>query len=232
MSIGLIGRKRGMTRVFTEAGASVPVTVIEVDSNRVSQIKNQTSDGYSAVQITSGKRKPARVNKAEAGHFRKAGVEPGSGLWEFRLANDDSLTIKHGDSREESGGEQQEIEIAPGVELPVSIFSSGQHVDVVGRSIGKGYGGVIKRHNFSAQRTTHGNAKKHRAPGSIGQNQSPGHVFKGKKMSGHLGDARETVHNLEVVRVDEERNLLLVRGGVPGSKGADVVIKPAIKKAG
>lgn len=232
MAIGLIGRKRGMTRVFTDAGASVPVTVIEVEPNRVSQIKNKASDGYSAVQITSGKRKPARVNKAEAGHFRSAGVEPGTGLWEFRLSDEDSLTVSKRSTSQEAEEEAQQLELEPGVELPVSIFESGQQVDVVGRSIGKGYGGVIKRHNFRAQRSTHGNAKKHRAPGSIGQNQSPGHVFKGKKMSGHLGDARTTVHNLEVVRVDADRNLLLVRGGVPGAKGADVVVKPAIKKAG
>lgn len=237
MAIGLIGRKRGMTRVFTDAGASVPVTVIEVDANRVTQIKDPETDGYRAVQVTAGHRKASRVNKAQAGHYKKAGVEAGVGLWEFRLPSDGPApTIKRladasGDE-EEAEPAAEEVEIKLGDELPVTVFESGQSVDVVARSIGKGYAGVIKRHNFSAQRATHGNSKKHRAPGAIGQNQSPGHVFKGKKMSGHLGDARTTVQNLEVVRVDAERNLLLVRGGVPGAKGADIVIQPAVKKAG
>lgn len=249
MAIGLIGRKRGMTRVFTDAGASVPVTVVEVDANRVTQIKDLENDGYRAVQVTAGHRKASRVNKPLAGHYKKAGVEAGRGLWEFRLADDEPMpTVKRisnapaqpdgadeasdGEEAEAAEPETEDVELKLGDEVPVSVFEAGQNVDVIGRSIGKGYAGVIKRHNFSAQRSTHGNAKKHRAPGAIGQNQSPGHVFKGKKMSGHLGDARTTVQNLEVVRVDAERNLLLIRGGVPGSKGSDVIIRPAIKQAG
>lgn len=245
MAIGLIGRKRGMTRVFTDAGASVPVTVIEVDSNRVTQIKDSDTDGYRAVQVTAGHRKASHVNKAQAGHYRKAGTEAGVGLWEFRLGHDEPMPsvapvgngapVAADDENPEVGdgaAEAEAAEVKAGTELPVTVFEAGQSVDVIGRSIGKGYAGVIKRHNFSAQRATHGNSKKHRAPGSIGQNQSPGHVFKGKKMSGHLGDARTTVQNLEIVRVDAERSLLLIRGGVPGAKGADVVVQPAVKAAG
>lgn len=244
MAIGLIGRKRGMTRVFTEDGVSVPVTVVEVTANRVTQIKNLEVDGYRAVQVSAGSRKASRVNKPQAGHYKKAGVEAGNKLWEFRLAADEPMpsvqqpmaaAAKEADESAEgdvAAAKPEAVEIKLGDELPVTIFESGQVVDVVGRSIGKGYAGVIKRHNFSAQRATHGNSKKHRAPGAIGQNQSPGRVFKGKKMSGHMGDARTTVQNLEVVRVDAERKLLLIRGGVPGAKGADVVIQPATKIAG
>jgi len=211
MTIGVIGRKAGMTRIFTEEGASIPVTVIEVDPNRITQIKSDETDGYRAVQVTVGSRKASRVNKAAAGHFAKAGVEAGRGLWETRL-ND---------------GEGDDLEI--GGEIKVDIFENGQIVDVTGTSIGKGYGGVIKRHNFAMQDATHGNSVSHRAPGSIGQNQTPGRVFKGKKMAGHMGNVRRTSQNLEVVRVDAERNLLLVKGAVPGSKGGDVYIRPAVK---
>lgn len=243
MSIGLIGRKRGMTRVFTEDGRSVPVTVVEVDANRVTQIKDLEADGYRAVQVTAGQRRASRVSKPLAGHFKKAGVEAGRGLWEFRLADNEDLprlkrAAEEQPSAETEEGEEQpepaydEVEIKVGDELSANLFEAGQTVDVSGRSIGKGYGGVIKRHNFRSQRTTHGNSKAHRAPGSIGQNQSPGRVFKGKKMAGHLGDARTTVQNLEVVRVDADRNLLLIRGGVPGAKGANVIIRPAVKHAG
>jgi large subunit ribosomal protein L3 len=211
MAIGIVGRKVGMTRVFTEEGASVPVTVIEVEPNRVTQIKTVESDGYRAVQVTTGSRKASRVNKPMAGHFAKAGVEAGRGVWEFRLAD----------------GEGEEFQ--PGSEIKVDIFEAGQKVDVRGTSIGKGFAGVIKRYNFRTQDATHGNSLSHRAPGSIGQNQTPGRVFKGKKMSGHMGDARVTTQNLEVVRVDAERNLILVKGAVPGAKGGDLVVRPAVK---
>lgn len=211
MAIGLIGRKCGMTRVFTEEGVSVPVTVIEVDPNRVTQVKTLETDGYRGVQITTGVRRAIRVTKAAAGHFAKAGVGAGRGLWEFRL--------------EASEGEN----LAPGTELKVDLFQAGQKVDVVGTSIGKGFAGTIKRHNFTMGDATHGNSLSHRAPGSIGQRQTPGRVFKGKKMSGHLGNERCCVQNLEVVRVDAERNLLLVRGAVPGAKGGDVIVRPAVK---
>jgi len=213
MSIGVIGRKAGMTRIFTEEGASIPVTVIEVEPNRITQVKTSEVDGYRAVQVTAGSKKASRVNKASAGHFAKAGVEAGRGLWESRL-ND---------------GEGEDLEL--GSEIKVDIFEEGQIIDVVGTSIGKGYAGVIKRYNFQMQDATHGNSLAHRAPGSIGQNQSPGRVFKGKKMSGHMGNARRTAQNLEVVRVDTDRNLLLVKGSVPGSKGGNVYIQPAVKKA-
>jgi len=211
MAIGLIGRKAGMTRVFTDAGASVPVTVIEVEPNRVAQLKTLESDGYKAVQVTIGTRKASKVNKPMAGHYAKAGVEAGRGLWEFRL--DD--------------GEGEELQL--GSEIKVDLFSSGQIVDVRGKTQGKGYQGTVKRHNFRMQDATHGNSLSHRAPGSIGQNQSPGRVFKGKKMSGHMGAAQRSQQNLEVVRVDLERNLLLVKGAVPGSKGGDVIVTPATK---
>jgi large subunit ribosomal protein L3 len=211
MAIGIVGRKVGMTRVFTEEGASVPVTVIEVEPNRVTQIKTVESDGYRAVQVTTGSRKASRVNKPMAGHFATAGVEAGRGVWEFRLAD----------------GEGEEFQ--PGSEIKVDIFEAGQKVDVRGTSIGKGFAGVIKRYNFRTQDATHGNSLSHRAPGSIGQNQTPGRVFKGKKMSGHMGDARVTTQNLEVVRVDAERNLILVKGAVPGAKGGDLVVRPAVK---
>lgn len=211
MAIGVIGRKAGMTRIFTEMGESIPVTVIEVDPNRVTQIRDMERDGYRAYQVTVGERKASRVNKAAAGHFAKAGVEAGRGLWEFRLA--------------EGEGE----EIAVGGEIKVDTFSEGQRIDVVGQSIGKGFAGAIKRHNFRMQDATHGNSLSHRAPGSIGHCQTPGRVFKGKKMSGHMGAARTTTQNLEVVRVDAERNLLLVKGSVPGAKGGDVIVSPSVK---
>lgn len=211
MTIGIVGRKVGMTRVFTEAGASVTVTVIEVEPNRVTQIKNVETDGYRAVQITTGSRKANRVNKPSAGHFAKAGVEAGRGLWEFRLAD----------------GEGEDLQA--GSEIKVDIFDAGQIVDVRGTSIGKGFAGGIKRHNFSMQDATHGNSLSHRSNGSIGQNQTPGRVFKGKKMSGQMGNVTVTAQNLEVVRVDAERNLILVKGNVPGAKGGDLVVRPAVK---
>ncbi len=214
MTIGVVGRKVGMTRVFTDNGESVPVTVVEVSPNRITQMKNEESDGYRAVQVTVGERRATRVTRPMAGHFAKAGVEAGRGVWEFRLA------------------EGEGDELAPGGEIKVDMFDDGQTVDVAGVSIGKGFAGTIKRHNFSGQRNTHGNSKAHRVPGSIGQNQSPGRVFKGKKMSGQMGNKRTTVQNLEIVRVDADRNLLLIRGAVPGSKGSDVVVRPAVKAQG
>ena len=209
MSIGIVGRKAGMTRIFTEDGVSVPVTVVEVDPNRVTQVKTLEADGYRAVQVTAGSRRPSRVNKAAAGHFAKAGTEAGRGLWEFRL------------------GEGEDLEM--GATIGVDIFSEGQKVDVIGTSIGKGFAGVVKRHNFRTQDASHGNSLSHRAPGSIGMGQNPGHVIKGKKMAGHMGNARTTNQNLEVVRVDAERNLILVKGAVPGAKGGDLIVKPAVK---
>ncbi|HXH02842.1 MAG TPA: 50S ribosomal protein L3 [Candidatus Competibacteraceae bacterium] len=214
MAIGLVGRKAGMTRVFTEDGVSVPVTVIEVEPNRVTQIKTPEVDGYRAYQVTIGTRRASRVTKPMAGHYAKAGVAPGRGLWEFRL-------------NEGEGGD-----LAVGAELKVDVFAAGQKVDVTGTSIGKGFAGTIKRHNFSGQRQTHGNSLSHRVPGSIGQRQTPGRVWKGKRMAGHMGAVRRSVQNLEVVRVDAERNLLLVKGAVPGSKGGDVIIRPAVKARG
>ncbi|WP_345292719.1 50S ribosomal protein L3 [Kangiella marina] len=209
MAIGIVGIKRGMTRVFTEDGVSIPVTVVEADPNRITQLKTADVDGYEAVQVTTGSRKANRISKAEAGHFKKAKVEAGRGLWEFRV---DSL---------------EGFEI--GGEVKVEVFEEGQKVDVTGTSKGKGYAGVIKRWNFRGQDTTHGNSLAHRAPGSIGQNQTPGRVFKGKKMSGHMGAERVTVQTLEVVRVDVERNLLLIKGAVPGATGGDVIVHPAEK---
>jgi len=211
MTIGIVGRKVGMTRVFTDDGSSLPVTVIEVEPNRITQLKTLETDGYRAVQVTTGQRKANRVTKPLAGHFAKANVEAGRGLWEFRL--DDG----EGD------------DFAAGGEIKVDIFSAGQKVDVSGTSIGKGFAGVVKRHNFRTQDATHGNSLSHRAPGSIGQNQTPGRVFPGKKMSGHMGNKKRTMQNLEVVRVDAERNLLLVRGAVPGAKGGSVIVRPAVK---
>ncbi len=211
MAIGLIGRKVGMTRIFTPEGVSIPVTVIEVDANRVTQVKTLETDGYRAIQVTTGTKKASRLVKPEAGHFAKAGVEAGRGLWEFRLAD----------------GEGSDI--AVGAELKVELFSDVKMVDVTGQSKGKGFAGTIKRWNFSMGDATHGNSLSHRAPGSIGQRQSPGRVFKGKKMAGHMGDERVTVQSLEVVRVDAERNLLLVKGAVPGATGGDVIVKPAVK---
>lgn len=211
MSIGLVGRKSGMTRVFTEAGMSIPVTVVEVSPNRVTQIKTAEVDGYSALQVTTGARKASRVSKSMAGHFAKAGTEAGTGLWEFRADVD------------ELGG------IAAGNELTVERFTPGQMVDVTGTSKGKGFQGTIKRHNFSMQDATHGNSLSHRAPGSIGQCQTPGRVWKGKKMSGHMGDARVTTQSLEIVQVDIENNLLLVKGALPGATGSNVIIRPSVK---
>jgi large subunit ribosomal protein L3 len=207
--IGLIGRKVGMTRVFTEEGVSIPVTVVEVEANRVSQVKTLETDGYAAIQVTTGAKKANRVSKPEAGHFAKAGVEAGRGLWEFRLEN----------------GE----EFAVGAELTVELFNDTKKVDVTGTSKGKGFQGAVKRWNFRTQDMTHGNSLSHRAPGSIGQCQTPGRVFKGKKMAGHMGAERVTTQNLEIVRVDAERNLLLIKGAVPGATGGNVIVKPAVK---
>lgn len=207
--IGLVGRKVGMTRVFTEEGVSIPVTVVEVEANRVSQVKTLENDGYAAIQVTAGTKKANRVTKPEAGHFAKAGVEAGRGLWEFRLEN----------------GEEFEV----GAELTVELFNEIKKVDVTGTSKGKGFQGAVKRWNFRTQDMTHGNSLSHRAPGSIGQCQTPGRVFKGKKMAGHMGAERVTTQNLEIVRVDAERNLLLIKGAVPGATGANVIVKPAIK---
>ena len=211
MAIGLIGRKVGMTRIFTEDGVSIPVTVIEATPNRVTQLRTDETDGYTALQVTAGDKKANRVNKAAAGHFAKAGVEAGRGLWEFRL----------------DGNEGEGIEV--GSEITVEIFADTKMVDVVGTSKGKGFQGAIKRWNFSHQRNTHGNSLSHRAPGSIGQNQSPGKVFKGKKMAGQLGNKQVTTQSLEVVRVDVENSLILVKGAVPGATGGDVIVKPAVK---
>ncbi len=211
MAIGIVGRKAGMTRIFTEDGQALPVTVIELDTNRITQLKTLESDGYRAVQITVGKRRSSRVAKSAAGHFAKAGVEAGRGLWEFRLAD----------------GEGEDL--VAGGEIKATVFEEGQVVDATGQSKGKGFQGGVKRWNFAMQDATHGNSLSHRAPGSIGQNQTPGRVFKGKKMAGQMGNAQVTVQNLKVVRVDAERNLLLIRGAIPGATGSDVVIKPAVK---
>jgi len=212
MSIGLIGRKSGMTRVFCEDGTSVPVTVLQIDSNRIIQVKSLERDGYRAVQVSAGDKKSSKVNKAMAGHYAAANVTAGRGLWEFRL--DD--------------GEGEEL--SAGSELGLDVFEAGQVIDVCGTSIGKGYAGGVKRHNFKMQDATHGNSISHRAPGSIGMCQTPGRVFKGKKMAGHMGAVTTTVQNLTIHAVDAERNLILVKGAVPGAKGGDVVITPAVKK--
>jgi large subunit ribosomal protein L3 len=209
MAIGIVGRKCGMTRVFDENGVSTPVTVIEVTANRITQVKTKDVDGYQAIQVTTGEAKANRVSRPKAGHFKKAGVEAGRGLWEFRTDSLDGF---------EAGGE-----------IKADIFENGQIVDVTGSSKGKGFQGGIKRWNFTMQDATHGNSVSHRSNGSIGQNQSPGKVFKGKKMSGHMGAERKTTQNLQVVRVDAERNILLIKGAVPGSKGGDVIICPAVK---
>lgn len=211
MAIGVVGRKAGMTRIFTDQGQAIPVTVIQVDANRITEIKTQERDGYRAVQVTAGERRASRVTKPEAGHFAKNGVQAGKGLWEFRLID----------------GEGDDLQ--PGGELGVSVFDGCKSVDVTGQSKGKGFAGTVKRWNFSTQDKTHGNSLAHRAPGSIGQCQSPGKVFKGKKMSGHMGSARVTSQNIEIVRVDAERSLLLVKGPVPGANGGDLIIKPAVK---
>jgi large subunit ribosomal protein L3 len=209
MTIGIVGVKKGMTRVFKEDGQSVPVTVIEATPNRITQLKTPETDGYTAIQVTAGNKKASRVNKPEAGVFAKAGVEAGRGLWEFRMEDLADLEV--------------------GGELTVEQFEEGQNVDVTGTSKGKGFQGGIKRWNFSTQDATHGNSLSHRANGSIGQNQTPGRVFKGKKMSGHIGAAKVTTQSLEIVRVDAERNLLLIKGAVPGAPGGDVIIKTAVK---
>ncbi len=210
MAIGIVGRKCGMTRVFNDDGASVPVTVVEVEPNRITQIKTDETDGYTAVQVTVGARRASRVNKSQAGHFAKAGVEAGRSSWELRV-----------------DGDQEDLEI--GGNITVDQFEVGQKIDVTGTSKGKGYAGVIKRWNFQMQDATHGNSISHRAPGSIGQCQTPGRVFKGKKMAGHMGDERVTTQNLEIVRVDAERNLLLIKGAVPGAPGGDVIVRAAVK---
>lgn len=214
MSIGLVGRKSGMTRVFTEEGMSVPVTVVEVQPNRVTQVKTPENDGYSAIQVTTRSRRSSRVNKALTGHFAKAGTEAGNGLWEFRTEGENNSAL------------------TTGSELKVDVFKVGQIVDVTGTSKGKGFQGTIKRHNFTMGDASHGNSLSHRAPGSIGQNQTPGRVWKGKKMSGHMGNVRTTTQSLEVVRVDVENNLLLIKGAVPGATGSSVIVRPSTKGKG
>ncbi|HNH90473.1 MAG TPA: 50S ribosomal protein L3 [Thiobacillaceae bacterium] len=211
MSLGLVGRKIGMTRIFAEDGASIPVTVLDVSNNRVSQVKTTATDGYAALQVAYGKRKPSRVAKPDAGHLAKAGVDAAAGTTEFRV------------------GEDVLAQYQPGVAVSAEIFQAGQKVDVSGVTQGKGFAGTIKRHNFGSQRATHGNSRSHNVPGSIGQAQDPGRIFPGKRMSGHLGAVNRTVQNLEVVRVDAERQLLLIKGAVPGSKGGDVIVRPAVK---
>ena len=211
MTIGIVGRKAGMTRVFTESGESIPVTVIECSPNRITQVKTVETDGYRAVQVTMGEKKPSRVNKALTGHFKKAGVAAGDGLWEFRLQDGEGT------------------DFATGAEIKVSVFEGVKAVDVSGTSLGKGFAGWQKRWNFGGGRASHGNSLSHRRPGSIGQRQSPGKVWKGMKMAGHMGDRHITALNLDVVKIDIERNLLLVKGAVPGHKGADVVVRPTVK---
>ena len=211
MTLGLVGRKIGMTRVFTDQGVSIPVTVLEMPANRVTQVKSEDTDGYTAVQVTFGQKKANRVNKTEAGHFAKAGVEAGRGLVEFALTA-------------EKLGELKAVD-----EISVAIFEAGQLVDVTGTSKGKGFSGTIKRHNFDSQRTSHGNSRSHRVPGSIGMAQDPGRVFPGQRMAGQYGNTKSTVQNLEIVRVDVERNLLLVKGAVPGAVNSDVIVRPAVK---
>ena len=208
MSLGLVGRKIGMTRVFTDDGDSIPVTVVDVSNNRVTQIKTPQTDGYCSVQVAYGKRRARRVNKAAAGHFAKAGVEAGSVLKEFRVTPEQVASLK------------------VGAVIGAEVFQVGQTVDVAGTSIGKGFAGVIKRHHFSSNRASHGNSVSHNKPGSIGMAQDPGRVFPGKKMPGHMGDARRTVHNLEIVRIDANRQLLLIKGAVPGSRGGDILVYP------
>jgi large subunit ribosomal protein L3 len=210
MALGLVGRKSGMTRIFTEDGASIPVSVVEVEPNRITQVKTHATDGYDAIQVTAGTRRASRVNKTAAGHFAKAESGLGRGLWEMRL-------------------DQASEELQVGSELTVDTFEVGQKIDVTGQSKGKGFQGGIKRWNFTMQDATHGNSISHRSNGSIGQCQTPGRVFKGKKMSGHMGAEQVTVQNLEVVRIDAERNVILVKGAIPGAPGGDVLIKPAVK---
>lgn len=214
MTLGIIGRKLGMTRIFTEAGTSIPVTVIEATPNRVTQLKTTENEGYLAIQVTCGERRSNRVNKPLGGHFAKAKLEAGRGLWEFRLNEAEAPTIEVGS------------------QIMVTIFTVGQKVDVAGLTKGKGFAGTVKRHHFSTQDMTHGNSLSHRAPGSIGQNQTPGRVFKGKRMAGHLGQVRRTILNLEIAQIDVARNLLLIKGAVPGAPGTDVMVRPAIKVKG
>jgi large subunit ribosomal protein L3 len=211
MSLGLLGRKVGMMRIFTDDGDSIPVTVVDVSDNRVTQIKTPETDGYTAIQVTFGKRRPSRVNKAAAGHLAKAGVEAGTVLKEFRVDAAEAAEFKPGDT------------------LAVSLFEAGQKVDVQGVTIGKGYAGTIKRYNFASGRASHGNSRSHNVPGSIGMAQDPGRVFPGKRMTGHMGDVTRTVQNLEVARVDAERQLILIKGAVPGARNGDVVVFPAVK---
>jgi large subunit ribosomal protein L3 len=211
MSLGLLGRKVGMMRIFTDDGDSIPVTVLDVSNNRVAQIKTPETDGYAAVQVAFGQRRASRVNKAAAGHFAKAGVEAGTMLKEFRIDAAKAAEFKTGDA------------------INVSMFEVGQKIDVQGTSIGKGYAGTIKRYNFASGRATHGNSRSHNVPGSIGMAQDPGRVFPGKRMTGHLGDVTVTTQNLEIARIDAERQLLLVKGAVPGAKNGQVVVSPAVK---
>ena len=211
MSLGLVGRKIGMTRIFTDDGAAVPVTVLDMSNNRVSQVKTVGTDGYEALQIAHGSRKASRVNKPESGHYAKAGIEAGQGLTEFRV------------------GADVVAQYQPGAVITVEIFQPGQMVDVSGVTQGKGFAGTIKRHSFGSQRASHGNSRSHNVPGSIGQAQDPGRIFPGKRMSGHMGAVKRTVQNLEVVRVDAERQLLMIKGAVPGAKGGEVVVRPAVK---
>ena len=211
MSLGIVGRKCGMTRVFTEDGTSIPVTVIHVEPNTVTQVKTVSTDGYSSIQVTTGLKKRSRMNKAETGHFAKASVEPGYGLWEFRLEA------------------EKVAEYETGKAVDVSMFEAGQKVDVTGTSKGKGFQGGVKRHNFRTQDATHGNSLSHRVHGSTGQNQTPGRVFKNKKMAGHMGNVQTTMQTLEVIKVDVENGFLLLKGGIPGATGGDVIVTPAIK---
>lgn len=211
MTLGLVGRKIGMTRIFTEDGASVPVTVLDMSNNRVSQIKTQSADGYDALQVAYGSRRASRIAKPVAGHLAAAGVDSSRGITEFRVSSEVAA------------------QYAPGASIGVEIFQVGQIVDVSGVTQGKGYAGVIKRYNFSSQRASHGNSRSHNVPGSIGMAQDPGRVFPGKRMTGHLGAVKRTVQNLEIVRIDSDRQLLLIKGAVPGSKGGDIVVRPAVK---
>lgn len=212
MAIGLVGRKCGMTRIYVEDGSAVPVTVVHVEPNKVVQVKTVETDGYRAVQVTTGSKKRSRLSKPVAGHYAKASLEAGRGLWEFRI------------------GDAEQADYAVGVEFGVDLFEEGQYVDVRGVTIGKGFAGVVKRHNFRTQDATHGNSLSHRAPGSIGQNQTPGRVFKGKKMAGHMGSVNMTAQSLKICGVDKDKSLLLIKGAIPGAKGSDVVVRPAEKK--
>jgi len=212
MAIGLVGRKCGMTRIFTDDGSATPVSVVHIETNTIVQVKTLETDGYVAIQVTTGLKKRSRLSKSIAGHYAKASVDAGRGLWEFRI------------------GDLDKQDYSVGVELDVSLFEEGQFVDVKGVSIGKGFQGVIKKYNFRTQDATHGNSRSHRAPGSIGQNQTPGRVVKGKKMCGHMGSENVTIQNLKVCAIDREKSLLLIKGAIPGSTGGDVIIKPAVKK--